>query len=50
MRTGRPKAFSDRWENWKKLIADYLAAYNKAPKSFVWTATADLILGKVQTL
>lgn len=34
----------------EKAIEDYLAANNKAPKPFVWTATADLILGKVQTL
>lgn len=29
-------------------IADYIQANNRNPKPFVWTATADLILGKVQ--
>jgi transposase len=31
-------------------IEDYLEHSNKAPKPFVWTADADLILGKVQRL
>lgn len=30
-------------------INDYIAHNNAAPKPFVWTATADLILGKVQS-
>lgn len=34
----------------EQAIEDYLAANNNAPKPFVWTATADLILGKVQSL
>ena len=31
-------------------IHDYVAANNENPRPFVWTADADLILGKVQTL
>lgn len=37
-------------EDLEKAILDYLATNNKTPKPFVWTATADRILGKVQTL
>ena len=29
-------------------IDDYIAAHNQNPKPFVWTASADLILGRVQ--
>jgi transposase len=31
-------------------IDDYIAAHNKNPKPFVWTANADLILGRVERL
>jgi transposase len=31
-------------------IDDYIAANNRAPKPFVWTASADLILDRVATL
>jgi transposase len=31
-------------------IADYIAAHNATPRPFVGTASADLILGKVQAL
>ena len=31
-------------------IDDYIEANNKAPKPFVWTATAELIVGKVATI
>ncbi|HEY7617413.1 MAG TPA: IS630 family transposase [Terriglobales bacterium] len=34
----------------ERAIQEYLEQYNKAPKPFVWTADADLILGKVQRL
>ena len=34
----------------KKAIEDYIAAHNENPKPFVWTATADAILGKVAAL
>ena len=34
----------------EKAILDYVETNNKAPKPFVWTATADLIFGKVETL
>lgn len=34
----------------EKAIADYIATNNAAPKPFIWTATADLILDKVKTL
>jgi transposase len=32
----------------EKAIYEYLAAWNEAPKPFVWKATADRILEKVQ--
>lgn len=32
----------------EKAIYEYLAAWNEAPKPFVWKATADSILGKVK--
>ena len=31
-------------------IDDYIAAHNRAPKPFVWTATAELILDRVATI
>jgi len=31
-------------------MLDYLAKRNQNPQPFVWTADADLILGKVQRL
>ena len=31
----------------KEAILDYIEENNRKPKPFVWTATADLILGKV---
>lgn len=31
----------------KHAIADYIRANNRQPKPFIWTATADLILGRV---
>jgi len=34
----------------KKAMLDYLDQRNDNPKSFVWTADADLILGKVERL
>jgi transposase len=34
----------------EKAMLDYLAQRNKDPKPFVWTADADLILGKVERL
>jgi transposase len=34
----------------EKSIQEYLAANNRRPKPFVWTASADLILGKIQRL
>ena len=34
----------------EKAIRDYLEQYNQEPKPFVWTADADMILGKVQRL
>jgi transposase len=34
----------------ERAITDYLADYNKNPRPFVWTADADLILGKVKRL
>jgi transposase len=34
----------------EKAILDYIQTNNENPKPFVWTANADLILGKVQTL
>ena len=34
----------------RQTILDYIAANNRAPKPFVWTASADLILGKVAHL
>jgi transposase len=34
----------------EKAMLDYLDARNKKPKPFVWTASADLILGKVERL
>jgi transposase len=34
----------------EKAIREYLEHYNKDPKPFVWTADADLILGKIQRL
>ena len=35
---------------WEKAMMGYLEERNKDPKPFVWTASADLILGKVQRL
>ena len=34
----------------EKAIQEYLDHYNQNPKPFVWTADADLILGKIQRL
>lgn len=34
----------------EKAIQEYLNHYNENPKPFVWTADADLILGKIQRL
>ena len=34
----------------EKAMLDYLDQRNKDPKPFVWTADADLILGKVTRL
>ena len=34
----------------EKAMLDYLDQRNENPKPFVWTADADLILGKVQRL
>jgi transposase len=34
----------------EKAIREYLNYNNEHPKPFVWTATADLILGKIQRL
>jgi transposase len=34
----------------EKAIIEYVESNNKNPKPFVWTATADMILGKVQSL
>jgi transposase len=34
----------------RQTILDYIAAHNRDPKPFVWTASADLILGKVAHL
>ena len=34
----------------EKAIQEYLAYNNENPKPFVWTADADLILGKIQRL
>ncbi len=34
----------------EKAIREYLEHYNESPKPFVWTADADLILGKIQRL
>jgi len=34
----------------RKAIEDYIATHNRNPKPFQWTATADLILGKVAAL
>lgn len=34
----------------EKAIKEYLNQNNETPKPFVWTATADLILGKIQRL
>ncbi len=31
-------------------IDDYIAAHNRTPKPFVWTASADLILNRVETI
>jgi transposase len=36
--------------NLEKAIREYLDHYNENPKPFVWTADADLILGKIQIL
>lgn len=33
-----------------KAIKDYIAAHNKNPRPFRWTASADLIIGKVKTI
>ena len=32
----------------EKAIHDYILAYNKEPRPFVWTATASRILGKIR--
>ena len=37
-------------EHWKKRYSNYLDRRNRDPKPFVWTADADLILGKVARL
>jgi hypothetical protein len=34
----------------EKAMLDYLDQRNENPKPFVWTADADLILGKVERL
>jgi hypothetical protein len=34
----------------EKTIEEYLATNNAQPKPFVWTASADLILGKVKSV
>jgi hypothetical protein len=34
----------------EKAMLDYLDQRNENPKPFVWTADADLILGKIQRL
>lgn len=34
----------------RKCILDYIAAHNRDPKPFNWTASADVILGKVEHL
>jgi transposase len=34
----------------EKAIREYVDHYNENPKPFVWTADADLILGKIQRL
>ena len=34
----------------RQTILDYIAATNRDPRPFVWTASADLILGKVSHL
>ena len=34
----------------EKAMLDYLDQRNRNPKPFVWTADADLILGKVERL
>jgi transposase len=34
----------------EKAIHEYLAHHNQSPKPFLWTASADLILGKIQRL
>jgi hypothetical protein len=34
----------------ERAMLDYLAQRNQQPKPFVWTADADLILGKVERL
>jgi hypothetical protein len=34
----------------EKAIREYLDAHNEHPRPFVWTADADLILGKIQRL
>jgi transposase len=34
----------------EKAIREYLEDHNQKPKPFVWTADADLILGKIQRL
>jgi len=31
----------------RQTITDYIAANNRDPKPFIWTASVDLILGKV---
>jgi transposase len=40
----------DSLRSLEKAIQEYLEANNETPKPFVWTADADLILGKVQRL
>ena len=37
-------------EELERAILDYIDAHNQNPKPFVWTASASLILGKVQSL
>jgi transposase len=34
----------------EKAIKDYIAEHNKNPKPFTWTASAELIIGKVKTI
>jgi len=45
----RRGSFTSVW-SLEKAIREYLEHYNEKPKPFVWTADADLILGKIQRL